>query len=481
MSFSFYRVRSPMRNSGGNKFFWTYPMQRQQDAIIPPAPIPHAKDLSTPRLMLTSIRNTLDIWPDYTFEVPFNRRTVLGVEAVLLNDPAAIQQVMITQASNYVRPVLMPRILRPLLGRGIFLAEGDEWRHQRRLLSPTFTPHSVGQLLPHFAAVAKDLARNVEAAAPLVDLSGVFQTTTLEAVLRALFSMPDSGQRDNIGGLVRAFVNGPGRPRLLDNFAPTETSLAWDLRKRRDFQKVWSAAIDAVVAERRQAPPQVAHRDLLDMLLAVRDPQTGEALAPNQVRDQCATMIFGAYETTARLLFWTTYLLTLDGAEQERLRAEVLAFPPDRVSTMADLAQWSRLRLVLLEVLRLYPPVPHLVREPVADDTILGEPVRAGIQVWISPWVLHRHRTHWAHPTAFMPDRFAGKSSPWTSIGAYVPFGAGPRICLGAVFAMAEAQIIMATLLTRFRIGLDEAAPVMPIGRLTIEPSRCPKFRVEPV
>ena len=201
----------------------------------------------------------------------------------------------------------------------------------------------------------------------------------------------------------------------------------------------------------------------------------------NEVRDQCATMIFGSFETTARLLFWASYLLTLDLPEQERLRAEVAAFSPERLSSIDDLANWPRLRMTILATLRLYPPVPHIVREPVADDEIMGEPVNVRSQICISPWVMHRHRKFWQQPTAFMPGRFAGKASPWTTIDAYLPFGAGPRICIGATFAVAEAHLMMATLLRRYRIIRADARPVLPVARVTIEPSFVPMFRLERV
>jgi len=192
-------------------------------------------------------------------------------------------------------------------------------------------------------------------------------------------------------------------------------------------------------------------------------------------------MIFGGFETTARLLFWASYLLTLDPAEQERLRTEISAFAPDRVAALDDLARWPRLRMTLLETLRLYPPVAHIVREAVADDEIIGEPVHARGQVWVSPWVLHRHRSFWDQPTAFTPERFADKPSPWTTNAAYLPFGSGPRTCIGAAFAMCEAQIMLAKLLNRYRISCNDARPVLPVARVTTEPSFAPQFRLERV
>jgi cytochrome P450 len=445
--------------------------------VIPPAPAVHAKDLPSIKLLWGSIRNSLAIWPDYAFDVAFRRNKLFGIESVLINDPAGVRHMMTTNAANYVRPAIVPRLLRPLAGEGVFLAEGSEWRRQRRLLSSSFTPHNVNILLPHFIAAASDLVRRLDGQSR-VNLLAEYQTAALDSVLRALFSLPDQEERDRLGDLVRQYFSGPGSPNILDFFATSETSLAFALRGRRAFKRRWFAAVDAIVAARRNRPHGTDHRDLLDLLIAARDPETGEALAADEVRDQCATMILAGYETTARLLFWTSYLLTLDPGEQARLRAEVAAFPPEQVTTLDELGHWPRLRLVLLEALRLYPPFPLLVREPVEDDEIMGEPVRPGIQVYVAPWLLHRHRRHWQHPTAFMPDRFAGQSSPWTS-GAYLPFGAGPRICIGAVFALSEAQIMLATLLRRYTVATESKRPVMPVGRLTILPSYTPIFRLE--
>ena len=446
--------------------------------VVPPAPPVHPKDLPPVKLLLGSIRNSLVIFPDYAFDTAFSRNKAFGIESVLVNDPEGVRYMMATNAANFVRAGMTARIMRALVGRGVFLAEGGEWRRQRRLLSPPFSPRQVSILFPHFIAAANDLVRDLEGLAS-ADLSDAYQVAALNAVLRALFSLPEQQERDRIGGHVRHYITGPGRPQLFDALATSETSFAFTLGRRRAFQKRWFAAVDELVAARRKAPHEAGHRDLLDLLIAVRDPESGEALSNDEIRDQCATMIFAGYETTARLLFWASYLLTLDPAEQSRLRAEVAAFPPERVTGLDDLNHWPRLRLVLLEAMRLYPPAPILVREPVEDDLILGEPVRRGVQVYIAPWVLHRHRKYWQHPTAFMPDRFAGQSSPWTSGGAYMPFGAGPRICIGAAFALFEAQIVLATILHRFTFAIEDERPVLPVGRLTIQPSYAPMFRLE--
>ena len=454
-------------------------MPDQSFLVIPPAPVVHPKELSTLRLALTAVRNSLEIWPESAFDLTFSRNKVLGVENVLISDPAGIRHVMAENAMNYVRPTIMPRLLRPLVGHGLFLAEGTEWRRQRRQLSSVFTPSSVSSLLPHFLAAANDLMDDIKGDQP-VDLDDAYQGVALNAVLRALFSLPDRKDRDRVGNVVRQYITGPGRPQVLDGLARTETAFSFALGGRRAFQKRWTALVDSIVADRRRVAPGDAPRDLLDLLFAARDPETGGSLSPAEIRDQAATMIFAGYETTARLLFWASYLLTLDQREQSRVHAEVSAFPPNRIRDLKDLENWPRLRMTLLETLRLYPPVPMLIREPLEDDVILGEPVRRGVQVYIAPWVLHRHRKYWKEPTAFMPDRFANQASPWTSGGGYMPFGAGPRICIGAMFAMAEAQIILATLLHSHRLSMDDPRPLLPVGRLTTQPSHTPDFILLP-
>lgn len=446
--------------------------------IVPPAPYVHPQDLSTPRLVVATLSNTLGNWSKNAFEIPFGRRKVLGVDSLLVSDPAGIRQVMQTSMANYGRPLAAVRPVRPLAGAGVLLSEGAEWRGQRKMLAPAFTPGTVESLLPHFQAAAESLAERL-ATTPRANLADAFHQAALEAVLRSLFSLSAGPEQVELAAMVRDYVATAGRPTFLDGFARAESDFAFAGGARRRFQTRWFAAVDRLVAARRAQPPRADHADLLDRLLAVRDADTGQPLSDAEVRDQCATMLFAGFETTSRLLFWASYLLGLDGAEQTRLRAEVRAFPPGRVTSLEDLQHWPRLRQVLLEALRLYPPVPIIMRQVVTPDVLCGEALGRGCLVWISPWVLHRHTRYWDNPTAFMPDRFAGKTNPWVTEPAYMPFGAGPRICIGASFAMAEASIILATMLARFEISLDSDRPVLPVGGVTTAPDHEPWFRVE--
>ncbi len=179
--------------------------------FVPPAPPVYSKALPVWRLLWKVTRSTLSIWPDYAFERLYVRNRVLGIETLLVSDPEGVRHVLTANAANYRRPYSVTRFARPLGGSGLFLAEGADWRRQRRLLAPTFTPASIGVLLPHFRAAGLHLLRSVETS-PRANLSKAFQDTALEAVLRALFSMPESGDREKISHMARAYVEGPGRP-----------------------------------------------------------------------------------------------------------------------------------------------------------------------------------------------------------------------------------------------------------------------------
>lgn len=442
--------------------------------IVPPAPRVHARPISKLRMVAGMLRNPLAVYCEQDFERSISRGRMLGRDNIGLSEPAAVRHVLTTAAAKYRRPVVAVRALRYMMGNGLLLAEGDTWRGQRRMLAPVFSPAHVGELLPHFHAAGGAMIGRLEDRTE-ADLSSEFNQASLDALLRALFSTPADTQGREMAGLVRRYISGPGRPRFSDTLARREEDFRWLSGGRRRFRDQWFAAVDALVDARRRSPRTDDTRDLLDVLFAARDPETGAMLPPEDIRDQAATMLTAGFETTARLLFWAAYLLALDRREQAAIRREIESFPPERVASLDDLDNWPRLRCTLLETMRLYPPLALVVRQAIAPDEVLGEAIEPGDLIWISPWTLHRHRAHWTHPTAFMPSRFAGQPQPWTH-GAFMPFGGGPRTCIGASFAMAEAQILLATLLERFEIGLVDTRPVMPIGRVTTVPDHEPRF-----
>jgi len=286
-------------------------MTVESSLFVPPAPTVHAKNLPVWPLLWKGTRSSLSIWPDTAFDAFTVRNSVMGLKTLLVNDPEGVRHVLAGNAANYRRPPVVTRFARPLGGSGLFLAEGADWRRQRRLLAPTFTPASIGLLLPHFRDAALHLLRSLEKS-PRANLSKAFQDTAFEAVLRALFSMPESRDRETLSHMVREYADGPGRPNLFDGFSTSDDSFAFANGKRARFQKRWFAAIDQIISQRKASPTKAGHRDLLDLLLSLRDAETGEGLSSAEIRDQCATMFFAGSETTARLMFWASYLLAMD-------------------------------------------------------------------------------------------------------------------------------------------------------------------------
>jgi len=448
--------------------------------FVPPAPDLPTHDLPAWRLLWNLMHSSLALWPDHAFDAPTVRTGHLGFDVLLVNDPAAVRHVLGSHAANYRRPQLLRRVARALGGDGLWSAEGAEWSRQRRLLAPAFTSGSLNRLLPHVRDAGQHLVDSL-AIRRQANLAGAFEAASSEALLQALFSLSASRARDRLQRLARDHLGGWKLASLADA-AATSDRLAFLHRGRSLFQRRWWAASGAIIAERRSQPIRADRRDFLDLLLDLRDPDSGAGLSDAEIRDHCATLYLTGAETSARLLFWASYLLTQDLTEQSRVRAEIAAFPPDRVRNIGDLQKWQRLRNVLLEALRLYPPTPHILRQAIGTDEVGGEIIHPGTLVWVSPWITQRHRKLWHQPQAFLPDRFACKAMPWTQMPGYIPFGAGPRLCIGLSFALAEAQMMLAMLLQRYELRLPrDDRPVLPIGRRTILPSYQPMFGLEAV
>jgi len=229
------------------------------------------------------------------------------------------------------------------------------------------------------------------------------------------------------------------------------------------------------MAERRAAGKQAAAppRDLFDLMGAARDPETGAAFSDEQLGDQVATMILAGHETTATALFWALYLLALDPVTQEQVAAEV------RANGAAELGHLPFTRAVVDETMRLYPPAFLIARAAAGPDMIAGLPVKKNDIVLVSPWLLHRHEKLWRDPNAFIPARFMPPAPPPDRF-AYMPFGVGARVCIGAHFALVEATLALARLIGAFRVELLDRAPVLPVGVVTTQPDRSPRFRIAP-
>ncbi|HEX4098746.1 MAG TPA: cytochrome P450, partial [Caulobacteraceae bacterium] len=382
------------------------PLDVASEPLVPPTARWPGRPLTGIALIRAMRRSMLSVWGPRAYELPIVHGKLYGRERILVNDPASIRRVLIENPTAYEKPAPTRRLTRPIIGEGVFLSEGQEWRRQRRVLSPAFTPAHVEQLTPHFAAAAEGLIETWTRQGR-VQLFRTLQEAALDAASRSMFGLPIGGRGARIADLVRVYAKGPGRPNPFDMIAQNEGDFSWFTPGRRAFRRRWLKEVDQIV-EARRAQGSGGRVDLLELLMAARDSETGEGLSNAEIRDQAATMLAAGFETTAGAMFWTLYLLARDLGEQARIRDEVRADPPS--ASLADVGRrWPRLRRAVLEALRLYPSAPLLFRTALEPDKLLDVDVPVGSIVIIAPWIVHRHRRLWDQPDAFIPDRFDGK------------------------------------------------------------------------
>ena len=455
----------------------TYDTPVAQALLVPPSP-PRAPDGMTAFGRMRAMReNPIRTWGQRAYEEDIVRGRFLGRNSFILNTPDAIRHVLVDNYENYTRTPAGIRVLRPMLGEGLLIAEGRAWKHQRRTLAPAFTPRAVTTLVPHMlAATDETIARLKAASNAPVDLREAMQRMTLEIAGRTMFSFGMARHGAALRDFVMEYGERLARPHFLDLLLPLSWPTPLDFSRAR-FRKRWTAFVGMLIAERRAAgknegaPPN----DLFDLMGAARDPETGVAFTDEQLGDQVATMILAGHETTATALFWSLYLLALDPAVQEELAAEVQGAT---VNGSLDIERLKFTRAVVDETMRLYPPAFLIARAAAGPDTIADMPVKKNDVVLIAPWLLHRHEKLWRDPNAFIPSRFMTGTPP--DRFAYLPFGVGARVCIGAHFALVEATLALAKMIGAFRVDMVDREPVMPVGVVTTQPDRSPMFAITP-
>lgn len=450
-----------------------------RSALIPPRPPVAPEHLSALGRLSLIRQNAIATWGQRAYEDDIVRGKFFGRSSFILNTPDAIRHVLVDNYENYTRTPAGIRVLRPILGEGLLLAEGKAWKNQRRTLAPAFAPRAIPLLVPHMLAATDDaIATLYDHCGKPVDLREAMQRLALDIAGRTMFSF----EIEKHGVTLRGFVNEYGerlaRPRLLDLMLPAGWPSPQDI-SRALFRRRWTRFMRTLIAERRAKGADMsesgdAPRDLFGLMGAARDPETGEAFSDEQLGDQVSTMILAGHETTATALFWSLYLLALDPATQEKLAEEARAA---RASGAVDAAKLTFTRAVLDETMRLYPPAFLIVRAAAGPDTMPGADIAAKDIVLISPWLLHRHEKLWDQPNAFRPERFLPDNPPPDRF-AYLPFGVGPRVCIGAQFALTEATLALAKLMAAFEVELLDREPVTPVGVVTTQPDRSPMFKI---
>ncbi len=414
-------------------------------------------------------RNVLGIIPDIATRQPMvSGRT--GKRWHMVMDPDAIRRILLERVDAYPKSLVTKNLLKPAIGESLFIAEGAHWRWQRRAAAPVFSQRNVMNLAPVMTAAAIRSAERIAAAgARAVDLAEDMVRTTFDVIAEVTFSGDGSFDAEAVHRGIDAYIAEAGRISLLDilgapDWIPRPGRL---IHSRRAVGQMRRIADEAIEARRRRGPQAVP--DLLDLLLAAEDPQTHRRMSTAELRDNLLTFIVAGHETTALTLAWALYLCAFDPAWQDRARAELFNVLGARDAVSGeDVARLPVTRAIIDEALRLYPPAGVISRTAFEADRLCGREIRPGDTVMIPIYALHRHHLLWQSPDAFDPLRFSdGKT---ISRYAYLPFGGGPRICIGASFALQEAVIVLGTLLRRFRFSAVPGHQPKPVMILTLRP-----------
>jgi cytochrome P450 len=389
--------------------------------------------------------------------------------------------VLVDNAGNYVKSDQSQRLLRPALGQGLVTAEGAAWRRQRRIIAPMFQARRLPDFAGPMAQAVGDMLERWRALPDGSSVDAAREMTRLayDVISRSVFSADVQMDFTAMSKALGRYLDTMGRLGLGDVLRLPEWVPTPDRLKARPALRYFRREIEAVIARRREAlarAPQTAPQDLLTLLIAQHDVEGG--LSAGEVFDNVITFIFAGHETTANALAWTLYLLSQAPAWDAALAGEAQTVLGGRLAPPSALDALAKTRMVLEESLRLYPPAPLIARDAVGADVVAGRTIRPGTLVLISPWILHRHKSLWDAPDEFRPERFAQGARETIGRFAYLPFGAGPRVCIGMGFAMQEALIALPAILQSFRLELEPGFPVEPLARITLRPRYGLKMRL---
>lgn len=384
--------------------------------------------------------------------------------------PDHVYHVLVKNRENYSKQARGYRKLRQIIGNGLLTSEGDFWLRQRRLLQPAFAPARLAGFADAMVVATQQMTDRwpeiADADRPL-DVADEMMHLTLRIVGETLLGTDVTGEASDVGAALTLVIEETSR----------RIHSPWDFRERLPIAsnrrydqaiKRLDRAVQKIIDHHRESGKQ--HDDLLTMLMAARDEESGAPMSDKQLRDEVMTFFLAGHETTAKAMTWTWLLLSQHVAVRRRLEEEVDRVLGGRPATADDLPRLSFAKLVIQESMRLYPPVWGMARMTVNDDQIGDVTIPAGSPVLLVQYATHRHRDFWDNPEGFDPDRFSPERSEGRHPYAYFPFGAGPRICIGNHFAMMESVLILSSVTSQWRLNLLPGRPVVPEARVTLRP-----------
>jgi len=429
------------------------------DLFIPPAPYPKTKDLGPLKRLARNARSQIGSLPQAVYQKSAWKPPLPGMPLFVMS-PDLVKAVLLDQVDDFPHGHLFERIMRPAWGGGLLLAKSDDWKMQRRAAAQAFRATGMTPFVPTFVGEAEKLVTDWTARGfGAVDLHAEMKRLTFDIIVQTMLSGAEQIDRDAFRHTVQSFFADISRlkPSYVlrgDAYHGGRPSL------ESPHRAAIIAHISSLIDYRRSAPPR---GDMVDLLMAAEDPDTGCPLSDIQLVDNLLGFILAGYETTAAALTWTLYLIAAHQPTEARMLASFGKSAQDGAEKFVFTRQ------VISEALRLYPPAFMLTRVAACDTQLGCHKVRAGQRINIPIWAIHRSEHSWRAPRVFDPDRFA-PDRPAPERYTYMPFGAGPRICIGAAFAMAEMTSVLTTILPRVKIFPPPRESVWPKTELALVP-----------
>lgn len=434
----------------------------------PPAPKPRSKPPSRLQVISTIYRNPIELWGEPAYANPVLKAKMFNESMIVANQPDFIRYILVDNAKNFRMARVRQLVLKPILRDGLLTAEGTAWKRSRKAVAPVFTPRHAAGFADQMLSCSERFADRFTGDGGVHDVALEMTDLTYEILAATLFSEdpdPNSSLAENVARLLDTM----GRVDPLDLLKAPEWIPRLTRIRGRGSLNYFRKLVREMIDRRKQmtARGEKAPEDFLTLLIAQQGP---DGLTAQEVEDNILTFLGAGHETTARALGWTIYCLANAPRERENVEEEVDRVVDSGLEPVKWLDAMPYTRAAFEEAMRLYPPAPSINREAIADDRWGETEIPAGTTVLVLPWILHRHQLLWERPNAFMPERFLPENR--TEIGRfqYLPFGAGPRVCIGATFALQEAVIALGVLMKRFRFDCTQDTKPWPVQRVTTQP-----------
>jgi cytochrome P450 len=443
--------------------------------FCPVFPKPKKTRASLLTLFFGKRRSWLDGLYERSYHMKMGEIHLPKLDLYMINEPNLVRQVMVEEADNFPKSAILRDALNPLLGDSIFTTHGSLWKRQRNMMDQSFEQMRLKLVFPLMQSAALEMQKRIDSLSDgaSYDVELEMKHVTGEIMFRTIFSTEMTSE--DAYSIFDAFSRFQTLvPKVM---TPTFFQLPrWLLplfgrRQHRQAALEIRAVLERCIRPRYdafQSGKANQNEDILATMLAAKDPETGQGFSFDELINQVATLFLAGHETSASSLAWSLYLIANSPDIQERMVEEVNAASGSEDISYSTIREMELTRNVFREALRLYPPVGFFARQTSKIEYMLDKILPAQASIVISPWLIHRHRDLWQNPDAFDPDRFKTESAKESLKCAYLPFGMGPRVCMGAAFALQEGVLILATLVRRYRfVALKEHIP-KPVGRLTI-------------